>query len=128
MQVAIVSDIHGNRHALEAVLDDVEAHTDATELWCLGDVVGYGADPNDCCALVREHARLCLAGNHDLGVTGVIGLDEFSAGAAPVSARGAGERPPEWLSGLASLGASGGVGLYHGSPRDPVWEYVLSVL
>ena len=70
MQVAIVSDIHGNRHALEAVLDDVEASTDATEMWCLGDLVGYGADPNDCVALVREHARVCLAGNHDLAVTG----------------------------------------------------------
>ena len=131
MQVAIVSDIHGNRHALEAVIDDAEANTDATEMWCLGDVVGYGADPNDCCALVREHARVCLAGNHDLAVTGGIELDEFSAGAA-LAARWTQEvladEHREWLSGLEPKGASGGVGLYHASPRDPIWEYVLSVL
>ena len=66
MQVAIVSDIHGNRHAFEAVLADAEARR-RDEMWCLGDVVGYGADPDDCCELVREHAALCLAGNHDLG-------------------------------------------------------------
>ena len=131
MQVAIVSDIHGNRHALEAVIDDAEANTDATEMWCLGDVVGYGADPNDCCALVREHARVCLAGNHDLAVTGAIELDEFSAGAA-LAARWTqevlGDEHRTWLSGLEPKGASGGVGLYHASPRDPIWEYVLSVL
>jgi len=129
MQVAIVSDIHGNRHALEAVIDDAEANTDATEMWCLGDVVGYGADPNDCCALVREHARVCLAGNHDLAVTGAIELDEFSAGAA-LAARWTQEVLADehrtWLSGLEPKGASGGVGLYHASPRDPIWEYVLS--
>ena len=131
MQVAIVSDIHGNRHALEAVLDEVERSTDATELWCLGDVVGYGADPNDCCALVREHARVCLAGNHDLAVTGALSLDEFSAGAA-IAARWTQEvlddEHREWLSSLEPKGASGGIGLYHASPRDPIWEYVLSVL
>ena len=81
MHVAIVSDIHGNRHALEAVLADI-ASTEARELWCLGDVVGYGADPNDCCVLARENAAVCLAGNHDLAVTGGLPLDEFSHGAA----------------------------------------------
>jgi predicted phosphodiesterase len=81
MHVAIVSDIHGNRHAFEAVLADI-ASTEARELWCLGDIVGYGADPNDCCVLAREHAAVCLAGNHDLAVTGGLPLDEFSHGAA----------------------------------------------
>jgi diadenosine tetraphosphatase ApaH/serine/threonine PP2A family protein phosphatase len=131
MQVAIVSDIHGNRHAFEAVLDDAEANTAATELWCLGDVVGYGADPNDCCALAREHAVVCLAGNHDLAVTGAIALDEFSAGAA-LAARWTQEvlasEHREWLETLQPKGAAEGIGLYHASPRDPVWEYVLSVL
>ena len=61
MLVAVLSDIHGNRHALEAVLDDVRARG-AGELWCLGDVVGYGADPAACIALIREHAAVCLAG------------------------------------------------------------------
>ena len=130
MQVAIVSDIHGNRHALEAVLADV-ASTDARELWCLGDVVGYGADPNDCCALIRENAEVCLAGNHDLAVTGTIPLDEFSHGAA-LAARWTQEvladDHVEWLRSLSPQGDEEGVGLYHASPRDPIWEYVLSTL
>ena len=130
MLVAIVSDIHGNRHALEAVLADV-ASTDARELWCLGDVVGYGADPNDCCALIRENASVCLAGNHDLAVTGTILLDEFSHGAA-LAARWTQEvladDHVEWLRSLSPQGDEEGVGLYHASPRDPIWEYVLSTL
>jgi diadenosine tetraphosphatase ApaH/serine/threonine PP2A family protein phosphatase len=130
MHVAIVSDIHGNRHAFEAVLADV-ASTDARELWCLGDVVGYGADPNDCCALARANAAVCLAGNHDLAVTGALPLDEFSHGAA-LAARWTQEvlddDHVEWLRTLQPKGAEDGVGLYHASPRDPVWEYVLSTL
>jgi diadenosine tetraphosphatase ApaH/serine/threonine PP2A family protein phosphatase len=130
MLVAIVSDIHGNRHALEAVLADV-ASTEARELWCLGDVVGYGADPNDCCALVRENAAVSLAGNHDLAVTGALPLDEFSHGAA-LAARWTQEvladDHVEWLRSLTPQGDEDGVGLYHASPRDPVWEYVLSTL
>ena len=81
MQVAIVSDIHGNRHAFEAVLADVQG-SPAEAIWCLGDIVGYGADPNDCCRLARKHADVCLAGNHDLAVTGDLDLGEFSTGAA----------------------------------------------
>src|SRR5919201_1250055 len=130
MQVAIISDIHGNRHAFEAVLADVE-RTSATTIWCLGDVVGYGADPNDCCRLARAHAAVCLAGNHDLAVTGDLDLGEFSTGAA-LAARWTQEviddDHRDWLKSLSSSGASDGVGLYHASPRDPVWEYVLSAL
>ena len=79
--MAIVSDIHGNRHAFEAVLDAI-ADSGCEELWCLGDLVGYGADPDACVALAREHAAICLAGNHDLGVRGSLPLEEFSRGAA----------------------------------------------
>jgi diadenosine tetraphosphatase ApaH/serine/threonine PP2A family protein phosphatase len=130
MQVAIVSDIHGNRHAFEAVLADVHG-SPAEAIWCLGDIVGYGADPNDCCRLAREHADVCLSGNHDLAVTGELDLGEFSTGAA-LAARwtqeviDAGHR--DWLVSLKPAGAERGVGLYHASPRDPVWEYVLSAL
>jgi diadenosine tetraphosphatase ApaH/serine/threonine PP2A family protein phosphatase len=130
MQVAIVSDIHGNRHAFEAVLEEIAA-TDARELWCMGDVVGYGADPNRCCELVREHAAVVLAGNHDLAVTGELPLDEFSHGAA-LAARWTQDIIEddhlEWLRSLRPRGAENGIGLYHASPRDPVWEYVLSTL
>ena len=130
MQVAIISDIHGNRHAFEAVLADVE-RTGATAIWCLGDVVGYGADPNDCCRRARAHAAVCLAGNHDLAVTGDLDLGEFSTGAA-LAARWTQEviedDHRQWLRSLSSSGSADGVGLYHASPRDPVWEYVLSAL
>jgi predicted phosphodiesterase len=130
LQVAIVSDIHGNRHAFEAVLRDVRSSA-AREIWCLGDVVGYGADPNDCCAMAREHAAICLSGNHDMAVTGELSLDEFSTGAA-LAARWTQEIiDPDhrgWLASLSPAGAADGIALYHASPRDPVWEYVLSAL
>jgi diadenosine tetraphosphatase ApaH/serine/threonine PP2A family protein phosphatase len=130
MQVAIFSDIHGNRHAFEAILADV-ARSGAQELWCLGDVVGYGADPNDCCRLAREHADLCLAGNHDLAVTGDLDLGEFSTGAA-LAARWTQEVIADehrgWLRSLEPAQPARGFGLYHASPRDPIWEYVLSAL
>ncbi len=130
MQVAIVSDIHGNREAFEAVLDAV-AQADCQELWCLGDLVGYGADPDACVALAREHAAICLAGNHDLGVRGTLPLEQFSRGAAlaatwtqeTISAETRG-----FLDALEPSNVDEVVGLYHASPRDPVWEYVLSPL
>jgi predicted phosphodiesterase len=130
MQVAIVSDVHGNRHAFQAVLDDI-ARTHAAEMWCLGDLVGYGAEPDACVEMARHHAAICLAGNHDLAVTGEIPLDEFSRG-AEIAARWTQEimepRNVEWLRALRPSDVDRSVGLYHASPRDPVWEYVLSAL
>ncbi len=130
MKVAILSDIHGNRQAFEAVLADVSGHA-AQEIWCLGDLVGYGADPDACVELARSHTDVCLAGNHDLAVIGEIPLDEFSRGAG-LAARWTQEvMATENLDFLASLhpqGAEDGIGLYHASPRDPIWEYVLSAL
>jgi diadenosine tetraphosphatase ApaH/serine/threonine PP2A family protein phosphatase len=130
MQVAIISDIHSNRHAFEAVLA-ASPDGPAEAIWCLGDIVGYGADPNDCCRLARQHAGVCLAGNHDLAVTGDLDLGEFSTGAA-LAARWTQEviddDHREWLKSLSPSGAAEGIGLYHASPRDPVWEYVLSAL
>jgi len=66
MRVAVISDVHSNLHALQAVLAAIDAER-ADAIWCLGDVVGYGPRPNECCALVQERASLGLAGNHDLG-------------------------------------------------------------
>ena len=130
MKVAVVSDIHANRHAFEATLRDVTA-SDAAELWCLGDLVGYGAEPDACVELAREHAAVCLAGNHDLAVTGEIPLDEFSRGAGIAAQWTREVIDPEnmaFLEGLRPQALEGQVGLYHASPRDPVWEYVLSAL
>src|SRR5579875_209712 len=81
MRVAVVSDIHSNLHALEAVLASVEAEA-PDELWCLGDLVGYGPRPNECCAAIAARADVCLAGNHDLAVRGTIDLGEFHGDAA----------------------------------------------
>jgi len=130
MKVAVISDIHGNRQAFEAVLEAVAA-SDASELWCLGDLVGYGADPDACVALASEHAAVCLAGNHDLAVTGEVSLQEFSRGAGIAVQWTREVIAPEHRDFLAELrpqGQEGPVGLYHASPRDPVWEYVLSAL
>jgi predicted phosphodiesterase len=130
MKVAIVSDIHGNRHAFEAVLEAVAA-SDAAELWCLGDLVGYGGEPDACVELAREHAAVCLAGNHDLAAIGELPIEDFSRGAG-LSLQWTREvmRPDNlsFLAGLRSAEREGPVGLYHASPRDPVWEYVLSTL
>jgi predicted phosphodiesterase len=130
MRVAIVSDIHGNRHAFEAVLDAV-AESDCEELWCLGDLVGYGADPDACVALAQEHAEICLAGNHDLGVRGTIPLEQFSRGAALAATwtrDQISDKTRAYLDSLEPQNLEEKVALYHASPRDPVWEYVLSPL
>jgi predicted phosphodiesterase len=130
MRVAIVSDIHGNRHAFEAVLDAIEG-SDCEEMWCLGDLVGYGAEPDACVELARRHAAICLAGNHDLGVRGDLPLEQFSRGAA-LAARWTQEtisaQTREYLAKLEPVELGERVGLYHASPRDPIWEYVLSAL
>lgn len=129
MRVAVVSDIHSNRQALEAVLDAIEA-TGVEEIWCLGDLVGYGADPDACTALVRERCDLCLAGNHDLAVLGALDISTFSDTAAEAvewTREHISEETLEFLASLDPSGSKEGVGLFHASPRDPVWEYVLSL-
>jgi diadenosine tetraphosphatase ApaH/serine/threonine PP2A family protein phosphatase len=127
-RVAVISDVHGNWHALEAVLEDVEREQ-PDELWCLGDLVGYGPRPNPCCAAVERRASICLAGNHDLGVLGEIDLEEFSGDAVAAArwTRGVlAEGSRSFLESLRPQGEREGVELFHASPRDPVWEYVLS--
>jgi predicted phosphodiesterase len=130
MQVAVVSDIHGNRQAFEAVLDEIAA-SDCQELWCLGDLVGYGADPDACVELARQNAAICLAGNHDLVVCGALPMEEFSRGAALAAQWTQRTIAPEtraYLERLEPTKLDEEVGLFHASPRDPVWEYVLSPL
>src|SRR5271168_4908484 len=128
MRVAVISDIHANYHALEAVLAAVGAEA-PDELWCLGDTVGYGPEPNRCCALVAERAALCLAGNHDLAVTGTISVEEFNGDAARAvrwTQEVIDEPSLAFLRSLSPKGSRDGVELFHGSPLDPVWDYVLS--
>jgi len=128
MRVAVVSDIHSNLHALEAALAAIEADA-PDELWCLGDVVGYGPRPNECCAAIAERADVCLAGNHDLAVRGTIDLAEFGGEAGIAAGWTRGVLEPEaqaLLDRLDPQGTAHGAALYHGSARDPIWEYVLS--
>jgi predicted phosphodiesterase len=128
MRVAVLSDIHSNLHALEAVLADVDRQN-VDRLWCLGDVVGYGPRPNECVALVRERADLSLCGNHDLAAVGSLDTAEFSgdAGAAVRWTQVVlGAEEAAWLRGLAPQAEQPGVELFHGGPHDPVWEYVLT--
>src|SRR5262245_38641756 len=120
MRVAVVSDIHGNLHALEAVLDAV-GREEPDELWCLGDVVGYGPRPNECCRLVRERADLCLAGNHDLAVLGAVDIEDFSGDAAEAALWTRGRLAEDARAFLASLPSSPEahhVALLHASARD----------
>ncbi|MFL5913935.1 MAG: metallophosphoesterase family protein [Gaiellaceae bacterium] len=128
MRIAVVSDVHSNLAALEAVLAAIDA-APPDEIWCLGDVVGYGPRPNECCEIVESRADICLAGNHDLAVSGTIDLEEFRGDAA-VAARWTrdvlSESARAFLDRLEPQDERDGVALYHGSARDPVWEYVLS--
>ncbi len=128
MRIAVLSDIHANLHALQAVLADVDAGG-FDELWCLGDVVGYGPRPNECTALVRERATVCLAGNHDLVVLGKIPMTAFAddAGVAALwTQRVLDDDARTFLETLEPMATRPGAELFHGSPRDPVWDYVLS--
>jgi predicted phosphodiesterase len=131
VRVAVISDIHSNLPALTAVLEDIDRRRPAPErIWCLGDVVGYGATPDACAALTAERADLCLAGNHDLVVRGDLDLSHFarSAGAAArwtIDTISSSTR--DFLQPLQPLRRMPEAGLYHASPRDPVWEYVLSI-
>jgi diadenosine tetraphosphatase ApaH/serine/threonine PP2A family protein phosphatase len=127
-RVAVISDVHANWHALEAVLAAVEEER-PDELWCLGDLVGYGPRPNPCCAEIARRAELCLVGNHDLGVLGELDLLDFAPEAVE-SARWTREvladEARAYLRSLRPAGRRDGVELFHASPRDPVWEYVLT--
>jgi predicted phosphodiesterase len=128
LRVAVLSDIHSNRHALEAVLAAID-EAGVEQTWCLGDMVGYGADPDACTALVRERCDTCLVGNHDLALLEALEISTFSEAAAAAvewTRKNVSEETLEFLGGLEPAASQGGIGLFHASPRDPVWEYVLS--
>jgi predicted phosphodiesterase len=128
MRVAVISDVHANRHALDAVLEALEAER-PDAVWCLGDTVGYGPQPNECCELVRGRADLCLVGNHDLVALGELSVNDFNdeaAAAALWTTDVLTEPSREFLAGLRPAAEVDGAGLYHASARDPVWEYILT--
>lgn len=129
LRVAVLSDVHANRQALEAVLAAID-DAGVEQIWCLGDMVGYGAEPDACTSLVRERCATGLVGNHDLAVLDALDISTFSDTAAAAVEWTRGRVNGETLEFLASLDPAAsrqGIGLFHASPRDPVWEYVISV-
>jgi predicted phosphodiesterase len=128
MRVAVISDVHGNYHALERVLAEIDAEgVDA--VWCLGDTVGYGPLPNECCTAVEDRADVCLVGNHDLVVLGELTVSDFNdeaAAAALWTSEILTHASRSFLESLKPTGELDGVDLFHASARDPIWEYVLT--
>ena len=130
MRVLVISDIHANYTALEAVLKDAG---EVDETWCLGDLVGYGPDPNAVVEEVREIKNLtCLLGNHDVAVIGRIPFEAFNGDARRTleyHEKVLSADNMEFLRSLPqNLKVREDASLVHGSPRDSVWEYILSTL
>lgn len=127
MRIAIFSDPHANLQATEAVLEQVRMRSPDLTI-CLGDLVDYGASPNEVVELVRSSCDLVLCGNHDLAVIGAIGYSRFRdhAKAALEWTRGVlSKHSANYLDGLTPSSEVEGAHMFHGSPRDPVNEYVL---
>lgn len=129
MRYAILADIHSNLAAFEAVLRDVERRGQVDEVWCLGDIVGYGPDPCQCIELLRTYDHLCVMGNHDCAAIGGIDIRDFNPDAAAAcrwTAQQLGPEEREYLENLPYRLYKGDFTLVHGSPREPIWEYLVS--
>ena len=128
MKTLVMSDIHGNRMALEAVLD-AAGKVDA--VWCLGDIIGYGPDPNDCVAIIKDLPNLvCLRGNHDSAVVGLTESIKFNRAAQMVLDWTKEQLNPvhrQYIQSLSPQAVIDDVTIVHGSPRDPIWEYIMDV-
>jgi diadenosine tetraphosphatase ApaH/serine/threonine PP2A family protein phosphatase len=126
MRVVIISDVHSNLVALETVLAAVRSY-DA--LWCLGDTIGYGPRPNECIDLMRKHASVAITGNHDLACLEKIDLTDFNPDARKANLWNGNQLTPEnraWLEPLPPMHrVDDRFTIVHGSPREPIWEYLL---
>jgi len=130
MRYAIIADIHANLAAFMAVLVDIERRGEADEVWCLGDIVGYGPEPHQCIELLRQTNHICVAGNHDLAAIGEVDTFEFNPDAAAAcqwTARQLTTQDIAYLKKLPLVTEKGDFTLVHGSPRQPSWEYILSI-
>lgn len=125
MRYLIISDVHANLTALEAVLADAP---EFDEIWCLGDLVGYGPNPNECVERIQDFAHTNLAGNHDWAVLGKLDLSSFNIDARTASMWTQTILSPavrEYLNTLPTRVEQDGFFMAHASPREPVWEYIL---
>ena len=131
MRVLVFTDIHANLPAFEAVLADAKRRAPGHDaIWCLGDVVGYGAEPNACVELLRSVTQHCLPGNHDYAVLGKLDLSTFHDAAAHAARWTRNELAPAnmaWLEARPVTLNFGDFTLVHGSPREPIWEYLIDI-
>jgi predicted phosphodiesterase len=126
MRIAVLSDIHGNLPALDAIL---EALAPYDALWQLGDVVGYGPQPDEVVARLAAEGAVGVRGNHDSAAVGDLPTDAFNDDARAAvewTAEHISEQTRSWLEALPRRREEAGFTLIHGSPRDPTWEYVFS--
>ena len=128
MRVLVISDIHANLAAFEAVLQDAKGKWD--QIWCLGDVIGYGPDPNECVALLREQNHISLSGNHDWAVLGKMDITIFNPEARKAiewTRSVVSSESYNYLDSLPTMIEEAPFTLAHASPRQPVWEYILDI-
>lgn len=130
MRTLVVSDIHSNIVALEAVIADAERHGTLDGVWCLGDIVGYGPEPLACVARLQQLGATVICGNHDAAVVGRLDLAWFNAYAAEACRWTQEQLTPEvnaYLAGLPERAVAGPFTLVHGMPREPLTGYLVSL-
>ncbi len=129
MKALIVADIHSNLEAFGSVISDAKGRGGFDEIWSLGDLIGYGPDPEAVIDLLREFKHEAVVGNHDLASIGKLSLEAFNPVAKEANIWTSGrltEDQKEFLDLQPTKLELGEFSLVHGSPRDPVWEYVVS--
>ena len=129
MKALIVSDVHSNLEAFLAVIADAENRGGFDEIWSLGDLVGYGPDPSACVELLRSYEHNAVAGNHDLAAVGKLSVERFNPYAAAANLWTATQltrEQSEYISQLPLTLEIDEFTLAHGSPRDPIWEYLIT--
>jgi predicted phosphodiesterase len=127
VRTAIIADVHSNLEALEAILRHAAKQKALKRVWCLGDIVGYGPEPNACLALLRRHNALTVPGNHDLAAIGLLSTEDFNPDAAAAAAWTALQILPDerqYFESLPQVIRQGDFTLAHGSLRWPIWEYL----
>ena len=125
----MIADIHSNFEAFKTVLKDLENRGTVDQIWCLGDMIGYGPDPDNCIDLMKQVGNICIAGNHDLASIGKISIENFNPFAAYANKWTQDKLEESYKEYIATLPLKLVVGdstIVHGSPRSPIWEYVIS--